>query len=86
MISTIDSAGRIVVPKRVREQAKLVPGAPLEIRCRDGVIEIEPAPLEVRLRRRGALTVAVPEQPIGELRAADVEETRTRIRRERAIE
>ena len=70
MISTIDSAGRIVVPKRVREQAKLVPGAPLE----------------VRLRRRGALTVAVPEQPIGELRAADVEETRTRIRRERAIE
>lgn len=86
MISTIDSAGRIVVPKRVREQAKLVPGTPLEIRCRDGVVEIEPAPVQVRLRRRGHLTVAVPEQPIGELGAADVEETRARIRRERAIE
>lgn len=86
MISTIDSAGRIVVPKRVREQAKLIPGAPLEIRCRDGVIEIEPAPLQVRLRRRGSLTVAVPEQAVGELSAAAVEDTRARIRRERAIE
>jgi AbrB family looped-hinge helix DNA binding protein len=86
MISTIDAAGRIVVPKRVREQAKLLPGTPLEIRCRDGVIEIEPAPIVVRLRRRGRLTVAVPEQPVQQLSAAAVEETRTRLRRERSVE
>jgi AbrB family looped-hinge helix DNA binding protein len=52
MRTTIDSAGRLVVPKEVRQQAQLEPGMPLEIRYREGCIEIEPAPLEVDLRRR----------------------------------
>ena len=34
----------------------------LEIRCRDGRVEIEPAPREVRLVRRGRLLVAVPKE------------------------
>jgi AbrB family looped-hinge helix DNA binding protein len=86
MITTIDAAGRIVVPKAVRQQAKLAPGTTVEIRCRDGVVEIEPAPLPVSLRRRRRLTVAVPEKRVGSLTRAAVEEARQRIRRERGTE
>lgn len=86
MTTTIDAAGRIVVPKAVRQQAKLTPGTPVEIRCRDGIVEIEPAPLAVSLRRRGRLTVAVPEKRIGPLTGTAVEGTRQRLRRERGTE
>ena len=86
MITTIDGAGRIVVPKEVREQARLSPGTRVDVRCRDGVVEIEPAPLPVRLRRRGTLLVAVPERRAARLTAAAVEQTRRRLRRERGAE
>ncbi|MPZ16193.1 MAG: antitoxin, partial [Chloroflexi bacterium] len=49
MKATIDSAGRLVIPSSVRRQAGLRPGMPLDLRYRDGVIEVEPAPLPVRL-------------------------------------
>jgi AbrB family looped-hinge helix DNA binding protein len=86
MITTIDAAGRLVVPKEVREQARLSPGTRLEIRCRDGVVEIEPAPLPVRLRRRGRLLVAVPESATPRLTGAAVEQTRRRLHNERGTE
>jgi len=57
--TTIDRAGRIVVPKPVREAAGLVPGMRLRVSFRDGHIEIEPAPRDVRLERRGPVLVAV---------------------------
>ena len=44
MITTIDQAGRIVVPKSLREQAGLVPGVQIRVEL-DGVgihIEVEP--------------------------------------------
>ncbi len=44
MITTIDQAGRIVVPKALRERAGLVPGVQIRIEL-DGVgihIEVEP--------------------------------------------
>jgi AbrB family looped-hinge helix DNA binding protein len=84
MRTTIDSAGRLVVPKEVRQQAQLKPGMPLEIRFHDGCIEIEPAPLEVSLRRRGRLMVAVPRESVPPLTAQIVEESRRCLRRERA--
>lgn len=84
MRTTIDSAGRLVVPKEVRQQAQLKPGMPLEIRFREGRIEIEPALLEVDLKRRGRLTVAVPRQQVTPMIAEMVDETRRRLRRERA--
>jgi AbrB family looped-hinge helix DNA binding protein len=45
----MDSVGRIVVPKALREALDLKPGQPLEIRARDGRLEIEVAstPLEL---------------------------------------
>ena len=60
MKTTIDHAGRLVVPKKIREQAGIVPGSELTIRVVDGRIEIEPAPLNVRFVKRGSLTVALP--------------------------
>lgn len=56
----------------------------LEVRVRDGRIEIEPAPLTVALRRRGRLTIAVPGDTPPSLTSEMVEETRRRLRRERA--
>ena len=48
----------------------------LEVRCRDGRIEIEPAALPVKLVRKGRLVVAVPETDGEQLTAETVEATR----------
>jgi AbrB family looped-hinge helix DNA binding protein len=53
----IDDAGRLVIPKELRNAAGLVPGVELEVEYRDGRIEIEPSPSAVKLRRRGSLTI-----------------------------
>lgn len=56
----------------------------LDVRWRQGVIEIEPAPQPVTLKKRGRLLVAVPEKPVEPLRAETVEQTRRRLRRDGA--
>jgi AbrB family looped-hinge helix DNA binding protein len=83
MKTTIDSAGRMVIPKVIRREAGLRPGMPLEVCCREGRIEIEPAPLPVKLVRKGRLLVAVPRKPVEALTADIVAETRRAIRRQR---
>jgi len=57
---------------------------PLEVTAREGRIEIEPAPLKIKLARRGRLLVAVAQDPVSALTADIVEETRRKIRHERA--
>ena len=52
MKTSIDSAGRLVLPKAIRDEANLQPGDPLEVTFRDGRIEIEPAPGEGRSSTR----------------------------------
>jgi AbrB family looped-hinge helix DNA binding protein len=81
IITTIDRAGRIVVPKRIRERAGLAPGSRLVVRLRDGCVELEPEPSAVRLERRGGLVVAVPEAEGPGLTAAEVTDTQERVRR-----
>jgi AbrB family looped-hinge helix DNA binding protein len=84
MNTTIDAAGRLVIPKEIRREAGLRPGMPVEVRWRSGRIEIEPLPLPVRLVRRGKLLVAVPEGGgRGVLAAETVERTRRMLRQER---
>ncbi|TAN53990.1 MAG: AbrB/MazE/SpoVT family DNA-binding domain-containing protein [Betaproteobacteria bacterium] len=84
MKTTIDGAGRLVIPKEIRREARLAPGAPLEIRWHDGRIEIEPAPAAVRLQRRGRLLVAVPQGKLPELSAEAVEQARLKLLEDRA--
>ena len=76
MITTIDAAGRLVIPREIRREAALEPGTPLEVRWRDGVIEIEPQPVAVTLTRRGRLLVAAPATSVAPLRTATVERAR----------
>ena len=76
MITTMDSAGRLVIPSEIRREAALEPGVPLEVRWRDGVIEIEPQSLAVTLKRKGRLLVASPAGKVPAFRTATVERTR----------
>lgn len=78
---TIDAAGRIVVPKPLRQALGLKPGVALEIRAGDGCLEIEIAPTPMRLKKRGKGLVAVPEAALPELTADQVRDTLERIRR-----
>lgn len=83
MTTTIDAAGRLVIPREIRREAGLRPGAPLEVRWRDGHIEIEPQLQPVKLVRKGRLLVAVPENEVEPLRTEAVQRTRRRLRDER---
>jgi len=73
---TIDAAGRVVVPKAIRDRAGLRPGMELHIRYRDGRVEIEPAPRSVEIVERGGLRVAEPRDAAEPLTQALVSRTR----------
>ena len=81
MKTTIDGAGRIVIPKALRDALGLRAGQPLDIRVADGKLEIEPATTEMRLERRGKLLAAVPDQELPPLTAELVRSTLEGIRR-----
>jgi AbrB family looped-hinge helix DNA binding protein len=81
MKTTIDAAGRIVVPKSLREALALKPGQELEIRAGDGRLEIEIAATPVSLKKRGKGLVAVPDDSLPPLTAEEVRATLERIRR-----
>src|SRR5712692_9598196 len=76
MITTMDQSGRLVIPRDIRREAALEPGTPLEVRWRDGLIEIEPQPLAVKLQRQGRLVVARPAMKVPALKTTIVERTR----------
>jgi AbrB family looped-hinge helix DNA binding protein len=78
--TSIDSAGRIVVPKTIRQQAGLQPGTLLTVRLREGRIEIEPSPREVRIVAKGSLRVASPVAESARLSGAEVERARRALR------
>jgi AbrB family looped-hinge helix DNA binding protein len=84
MKTTMDSAGRLVIPKEIRVKANITPDTPLNVEWNDGRIEIEPLPTSVRFVRKRGLLVAEPEHDLPTLRREMVEDTRIRIRRDRS--
>jgi AbrB family looped-hinge helix DNA binding protein len=79
METTIDRAGRVVIPKQIREAAGLKPGTGLQIDYRDGKIEIERKSLKTRLISKGSVTVvSIPGAP-----KMSVDETNEWIRKAR---
>ena len=84
MKTTIDHAGRLVIPKDVRREARNKPGMPLDVRWENGKIAIAPAPLPVKLERKGRLLVAVPTKDTSRLTTDTVQRTPKQLRRERS--
>lgn len=81
MRTTIDRAGRIVVPKPLRDAVGLTAGQAVEVTALDGRLEITVAPTPMHLQSRGEHLVAVPEIDLPELTADNVRETLEQTRR-----
>ncbi len=80
MRTTIDSGGRVVIPKAIRERLGLVAGAEVEVAEADGRVEITPAPGSIDLFEVDGRLVARGEGlPV--LTDETVRETIERIRR-----
>ncbi len=81
MIAGIDKAGRIVVPKRLREQLKFKPGQKLELNVVDGRLEVEHPITPIHLEKRGGRLVAIADGAMPELTQEMVRETLEQVRR-----
>lgn len=64
MVTTMDIAGRIVLPKAARDRADLKPGIEIEVRVVDGRIELEPATARVTVEKHGGFWVATPVEQV----------------------
>ena len=81
MRTTIDSAGRVVIPKAVRDQAGLAAGAEIDVHFRDGRIELEPATVAMRLVKRGQHATIEAEGEMPTLGSAEVRTVLEHVRR-----
>jgi len=81
MRTAIDAAGRVVIPKALRDALGLAAGQLLEITERDGRLEIVPASTPMKLVDEGDGVVAVTEAEMPVLTADLVRETLERTRR-----
>lgn len=77
---TVDSAGRIVLPKRVRDKLQLQPGDSLELEASNQEITLRPVRAKARMQRVDGMWVVTYGEPIpGNM----VEDTMEAVRRER---
>ena len=81
MRTTIDAAGRIIIPKSMRDALGLVGGQQVEVVSVDGHLEIDVPPTAMRLERHAGVLVAVPEHDLPVLTADDVRQTLEGVRR-----
>jgi AbrB family looped-hinge helix DNA binding protein len=72
MKTTIDKAGRLVIPASLRQRAGFVPGAELEVTLQDSGIRLERVAAAPRLVRVGRRVVARPTAPSESRPAVDV--------------
>lgn len=72
MRTTIDKAGRLVIPAAIRDRAGLAPGATLEITVDDTGVRLERVAPGPRLVRIGKRLVARPTAPADERPTVDV--------------
>ncbi|HEY1263196.1 MAG TPA: AbrB/MazE/SpoVT family DNA-binding domain-containing protein [Terriglobales bacterium] len=83
-ISTIDKAGRLVLPKAVREELQIKPGDSLELETDEGQLTLRLARSQSRVRKKRGLWVL---QMEGSLPSNLIEESvgKEREQRERDI-
>ncbi|MET9326283.1 AbrB/MazE/SpoVT family DNA-binding domain-containing protein [Tsukamurella sp. NPDC003166] len=81
MRTTIDGAGRIVVPKAIRDAMGLDAGRAVDVTFADGRIEIEIAPAKVHIEKGGMLPVIRAEEDLPPLTDDIIRETLEATRR-----
>ncbi|MFN2469007.1 MAG: AbrB/MazE/SpoVT family DNA-binding domain-containing protein [Gaiellaceae bacterium] len=81
MRTSIDRAGRLVVPKVLRAAIGLEAGGDVEVSIRDGRIEIEPASVPMRVVEADGLPTIHAEHDMAALTTEEVRETIERVRR-----
>ena len=81
MRTTIDRAGRIVVPKPLRDELGVQPAQVLELQVRDGHLQVDVVPVEMRLEGRRNGPVPVPAEELPTLTAEQVRQTLESTRR-----
>ncbi len=86
MRARIDKAGRLVLPKPIRDELGLAAGQEIEVRVEAGKAIIEPRVMGWHVERRGRLSVLVPDGPVPQLTDADVREALERGRDPRSRE
>lgn len=84
MITTIDSGGRIVIPKQLRERFGLRPGQEVEIAEIEGVITVSPRYPPTRVERRDGVFVAVTDAPPAPIDAEATRQVLDAVRERRA--
>lgn len=81
MRTTIDSAGRIVIPKSIRDELGLTGGQAIDIELRDARIEVSVPPAAMHLEERDGVVVGVPDGPVPTLTQDTVRAALERTRR-----
>jgi AbrB family looped-hinge helix DNA binding protein len=81
MRATIDSAGRVVIPKSLREAIGLGDGGEVEIQLVDGAVVLAPPMVRKRIEDRDGRATIVAEQELPPLSDAIVRDVLNMIRR-----
>lgn len=81
MKSTIDRAGRVVIPRPLREELGWLGGEEIEIEVVDGTVSISPVTMKMTLTETDDGVVAVPEAELPPLTEDVVRKTRDSVRR-----
>ena len=81
MRSTIDQAGRVVIPRQIREELGWEGGEEIDIVLADGSVSISPVMTKMNLVETDDGVVAVPETELPQLTADVVQRTQDSIRR-----
>lgn len=81
MRTTIDAAGRVVIPKAIRDRLGLTAHRQIEVVDRGDHVAIAPVPAEVRVAERDGVPVLESDEPLPVLTADRVRDVLERTRR-----
>jgi AbrB family looped-hinge helix DNA binding protein len=83
MKTTIDRAGRVVIPKEVREQVGLTPGTEVEVRAVEGIVEIIAPRPQGRIIKEGPVWVWEPDTGTRQVTQEEINDAIREVREER---
>lgn len=81
MRTTIDSGGRVVIPRDIRAALGLRAGQQVDIAVVDGRVSIDVTGVGMHLEDSGGIPVSVPDEPVEPLTAEVVRATLEQLRR-----